>query len=80
MDSLLALEADGRASLYERFWERATAEVKPEEYSVVGNRRARTLELCPRAKVRKLGGSAADCFSHHLMKNPSDRRPGKGQV
>ena len=75
IEELLGADAVGRASLYERVWEEATLEVRPQEFAVVCNRRDRTVELLPRASVRKLGGGAADYFSCHPMMCPASRRP-----
>eukprot|EP00959_Pyramimonas_sp_CCMP1952_P432920 9065825-Pyramimonas_sp.AAC.1 len=47
---------------------------RPTEFSVVCNRRQETVELLPRAKVRSLGGAAADHFSHHPAVNPAEGR------
>ena len=74
LESLLASDAEGRASLYERFWDQATQDVRPEELAVVCNRRRRTAQLFPKARVRSLGGNGADFFSYHSMMNPACRR------
>ena len=74
LESLLASDAEGRASLYERFWDQATQDVRPEEFAVVCHRRRRTAQLFPKARVRSLGGNGADFFSYHSMMNPACRR------
>ena len=48
--------------------------LRPTEFSVVCHRRRGTVELLPRAKVRRLRGAAADFFSYHLLNNPATRR------
>ena len=79
LESLLASDATGRASLYERFWDQTTREVRPEEFAVVCNRRRRTANLFPKARVRSLGGNGADFFSYHSMMNPACRRLASGE-
>ena len=59
---LLGEDAQGRAALYERSWKEAMMMLRPTEFSVVCNRRHGTVELLPRAKVRRFGGAAADYF------------------
>ena len=74
VEELLGADAQGRAALYERSWKEAMLILRPTEFSVVCNRRQRTVELLPRAKVRRLGGMAADYFSYNLRMNPAKRR------
>ena len=74
VEELLGADAQGRAALYERSWKEAMLILRPTEFSVVCNRRQGTVELLPRAKVRRLGGAAADYFSYHLVMNPAKRR------
>ena len=74
LELLLASDVEGRASLYERFWDQATQEVRPEEFVVVCHRKERTTQLFPKAKVRSLGGNGADFFSYHSMMNPATTR------
>ena len=70
VEELLGADAQGRAALYERSWKEAMLILRPTEFSVVCNRRQGTVELLPRAKVRRLGGAAADYFSYKLLMNP----------
>jgi hypothetical protein len=75
VEELLGADAQGRQALYERSWKEAMLMLRPTEFSVVCNRRQGTVELLPRAKVRRFGGAAADpFFSHNLLKNPAKRR------
>ena len=76
LPSVRAADADGRATLYERFWEQAEREVRSQDVAVVGARGARTVKLYEKAKVRSLGGNAAGVFSYSLMMNPAGRRLG----
>ena len=75
VETLLLAGPHGRAALYERAWKEAVRIWPPTEFSVVCNRRQGTVELLPRAKVRRLGGAAADYFAYHPLMNPAKRRP-----
>ena len=70
VEELLGEDAQGRAALYERSWKEAMLMLRPTDFSVVCHRRQGTVELLPRAKVRRHG----DYVSYHLLMNPATRR------